>query len=261
MLGFLAQISVEYSRGWIVLFYVSTLGALIVCATRSCASPRMARAAGPDFGATHLSDRHRRSCRRLHQPLRAVDARHQHSRLPLPHAGRDHAPRPRSAATALDRDLAEAVASVRSLEPDAIFVLLPWSATDIIERCAETFLALPVEIHLGPGADPARFDEVRTVQRSARSSSLQLTRLPLSRVRRSSQKRMFDLLFAGVGAAGADAAAGRRRHPHQTRQSGAGVLRPAPLRIQSAAVPHHQVSHHARARRRQPLQARATIRA
>jgi len=29
----------------------------------------------------------------------------------------------------LDRDFAEAVASVRSLEPDAIFLLLPWSQT------------------------------------------------------------------------------------------------------------------------------------
>jgi CoA-binding domain len=51
---------------------------------------------------------------------------------------------------ALDRDLAEAVASVRSLEPDAIYLLLPWSATETIQRCAETFQTLPVEIHLGP---------------------------------------------------------------------------------------------------------------
>jgi hypothetical protein len=29
-------------------------------------------------------------------------------------------------------------------------VLLPWSATAMMERCAEDFLALPVEIHLGP---------------------------------------------------------------------------------------------------------------
>jgi hypothetical protein len=29
MLGFLAQISVDYSGGWILLFYVSTLAALI----------------------------------------------------------------------------------------------------------------------------------------------------------------------------------------------------------------------------------------
>ena len=40
MLGFLAQISVDYSRGWIVLFYVATLAALIVGALSSCASPR-----------------------------------------------------------------------------------------------------------------------------------------------------------------------------------------------------------------------------
>ena len=64
----------------------------------------------------------------------------------------------------LDRDLAEAVASVRSLEPDAIYLLLPWSATEIIDRCAETFLALPVEIHLGPERILHKFDEVELVQ-------------------------------------------------------------------------------------------------
>ena len=53
----------------------------------------------------------------------------------------------------LDRDLAEAATSVRQLEPDAIFVLLPWSATETIDRCAETFVSLPVEIHLGTRAD------------------------------------------------------------------------------------------------------------
>ena len=30
MLGFLAQITVDYSRGWIVLFYIATFAALIV---------------------------------------------------------------------------------------------------------------------------------------------------------------------------------------------------------------------------------------
>ena len=30
MLAFLSRISVEYSRGWIILFYVATLAALIV---------------------------------------------------------------------------------------------------------------------------------------------------------------------------------------------------------------------------------------
>ena len=98
----------------------------------------------------------------------------------------------------LDRDLAEAVASVRSLEPDAIYLLLPWSATEIIDRCAKTFLALPVEIHLGPERILHKFDEVE-LAKVGPLASLQLTRLPLSRVE-VVQKR---LLRSAVRVAGA----------------------------------------------------------
>ena len=38
--------------------------------------------------------------------------------------------------------------------------MMPWSATETIEHCAETFLTLPVEIHLGPEQILHRFDEV-----------------------------------------------------------------------------------------------------
>src|SRR3984885_14395712 len=45
-LGFLAQISVDYSRAWIVLFYSATLGALIVQRFAIVRVPALARAAG-----------------------------------------------------------------------------------------------------------------------------------------------------------------------------------------------------------------------
>ena len=161
----------------------------------------------------------------------------------------------------LDRDLAEAVASVRSLEPDAIFLLLPWSATETIERCAETFLALPVEIHLGPEQILHKFEEVE-LSKLGPLASLQLTRMPLSRLE-VMQKRLFDLVFAAVALIFAHAAPHPRRRADQDRQSGADLFRAAPLRLQSAAVPHHQVSHHAHARRRRgdPAGNAPTIRA
>src|SRR6185437_10577922 len=99
--------------------------------------------------------------------------------------------------TALDRDLAEAVAGVRSLEPDAIFLLLPWSSTEIIERCADTFLALPVEINLGPEQILHKFENA-ALSRLGPLASLHLTRLPLSRLE-VVQKRLFDLVFAAAG--------------------------------------------------------------
>ena len=49
MLGFLAQISVDYSRGWIVLFYFTTLAALIVLRFRHRAHHRAGARRRPDF--------------------------------------------------------------------------------------------------------------------------------------------------------------------------------------------------------------------
>jgi Undecaprenyl-phosphate glucose phosphotransferase len=97
---------------------------------------------------------------------------------------------------ALDRDLEEAVASVRSLEPDALFLLLPWSATETIDRCAETFVTLPVEIHLGPEQILHKFEEVE-LSKLGPLASLQLTRMPLSRFE-VVLKRTLDLLFAAI---------------------------------------------------------------
>ena len=96
----------------------------------------------------------------------------------------------------LDRDLAEAIATVRSVAPDAVFVLLPWSATVTIERCAETFHALPVEIHLGPEEVLHKFDDAR-LSALGPVTTLQLTRRPLSRFE-ILQKRVFDLVFAAA---------------------------------------------------------------
>ena len=177
-----------------------------------------------------------------------MDARHQHRRLPLHHAGRRRPRRTPSGARRSTADLAEATASVRSVEPDAIFLLLPWSATDTIERCADAFLTLPVEIHLGPEQILHKFEDVE-LSKLGPLASLQLTRMPLTAFE-VVQKRLFDLVFAAIALIGADAASDRRRGADPPRQPGAGVLRAAPLRLQSAAVPHHQISHHAHARRR-----------
>jgi Undecaprenyl-phosphate glucose phosphotransferase len=196
MLGFLTQIGVGYSRAWIVLFYVVTLAALIVLRYAIVRISSLARAAGLlsaqrifliGTGAQvgGFIDHYEPwnlginivGCRFL-TPIAATASAQAQS-------------------AALDRDLAEAVLSVRSLAPDAIFVLVPWSATATIERCAETFLALPVEIHLGPEAILHKFEEAR-LSTLGPVASLQITRRPLSRLE-VTQKRLFDLVFAAAG--------------------------------------------------------------
>jgi Undecaprenyl-phosphate glucose phosphotransferase len=195
-LGFLTQVSAAYSRAWIVLFYFVTLAGLLVERFLIVRITAHARAAGlvsaqrifligtgAQVGSfiNHFEPWtlgiHIVGCRFL-TPLPATasaDARY----------------------ATLDRDLAEAIARVRSLEPDAIYLLLPWSATETITRCADAFLALPFEIHLGPEQILHRFEDVE-LSKLGPLASLQLTRLPLSTFE-VIQKRLFDLVFAALG--------------------------------------------------------------
>jgi Bacterial sugar transferase len=106
-------------------------------------------------------------------------------------AGRTAARHPRSRSRGGGRQC------VRSLAPDAIFFLLPWSATETIDRCAETFLTLPVEIHLGREQVLYKFEEAK-LSTLGPVASLQPTRRPLTRSE-IIQKRAFDLVFAAAG--------------------------------------------------------------
>jgi FlaA1/EpsC-like NDP-sugar epimerase len=145
MLGFLAQISVDYSRAWIVLFYATTLVALIVERYAIVRITALARAAG-------LLSAQRIFLIGTGANVGAFVNKYEPWTLGINIVGcRFLTPVVATAPAAerraiLESDLAEAVASVRTLEPDAIFVLLPWSATETIDRCAETFSALPVDI-------------------------------------------------------------------------------------------------------------------
>ncbi|HML07997.1 MAG TPA: undecaprenyl-phosphate glucose phosphotransferase [Xanthobacteraceae bacterium] len=195
-LGFLAQISVDYSRGWIVLFYVATLPGLIVLRFLIVRVTALACAAGLVSAQRVFligTGFHIGAFVHRYQPW-TLGVTIVGCRFLTPVAATAPAAARRAA---LDRDLAEAVASVRSLEPDAIFLLLPWSATATIDRCAETFLTLPVEIHLGPEQILHKFEEVE-LSKLGPLASLRLTRIPLSRLE-IAQKRLFDLVFAAAG--------------------------------------------------------------
>jgi Undecaprenyl-phosphate glucose phosphotransferase len=196
MLGFLAQTSIVYSRGWIVLFYVTTLAALIVLRYMIVRVTALARSAGL-ISAQRIfligTGTHVGAFINRYEPWQlGIDIVGCRFLTPVAATAPDDVRNAR-----LDRDLAEAVASVRSLAPDAIFVLVPWSAIETIDRCAETFMTLPVEIHLGPEQVLYKFDEAK-LSTLGPVASLQLTRRPLSR-REIIQKRIFDLFFAAVG--------------------------------------------------------------
>jgi Undecaprenyl-phosphate glucose phosphotransferase len=193
MLGFMAQISIDYSRGWIALFYFATLASLLVLRFLIVRITAMARAAGL-ISAQRIcligTGSHIGAFVQHYEPwtlgLNIVGCRFL---TPVAVTASEETRR-----AVLDRDLAEAVASVRSVEPDAIYLLLPWSATEIIDRCAKTFSALPVELHLGPEQILHKLEDVE-LAKTGPLASLLLTRLPLTRGE-IMQKRFFDLLFA-----------------------------------------------------------------
>src|SRR5580658_7184170 len=191
--GFLAQTSVEYSRAWIVLFYVATLGGLLVLRYFIVRVTALARAAG-FISAQRIfligTGANVNAFINRYEPwthgINIVGCRFVTPVAPAASA--------EVRTETLNQDFAEAVASVRSLAPDAVFLLLPWSATDAIQRCAENFMTLPVEIHIGPEPILYKSEEVK-LSKLGPMASLQLTRRPLTRME-IARKRAFDLVAA-----------------------------------------------------------------
>jgi polysaccharide biosynthesis protein PslA len=194
-LGFLAQITVVYSRGWFILYYGSTICILLVLRYLFVQATVHGSRVGI-LSAQRIflfgTGRHIDDFVTRYQPKAfGVSIVGCHFLTPTAPGTPLHTQR-----QTLANDLDQAMASARLLEPDAIFLVMPWSATDMINGCAEALLKLPAEIHLGAEHILDRFEQVE-LSRFGSMVSLQLTRMPLSRFELI-QKRAFDLLFASV---------------------------------------------------------------
>jgi Undecaprenyl-phosphate glucose phosphotransferase len=194
-LGFLAQTSAIYSRGWVLLYYSSTICLLLalryafVRVTVSGSRHGLISAQRIFlFGAgKHIEDFITR-----HQPRTVgVNVVGCHFLTPVEPSAPAEVQR-----QALAHDLDAVIASARMLEPDAIFLVMPWSATETINRCAEALLKLPTEIHLGAEHILDRFEHVQ-LSKFGSMASLQITRMPLTRLERL-EKRIFDLVLASI---------------------------------------------------------------
>jgi Undecaprenyl-phosphate glucose phosphotransferase len=192
-LGFLAQTTVVYSRGWIGLFYGLTICMLLalryayvqLTVSGSKAGLISAQRIFLVGSAKHMEDFVTR-----YQPRTfGVSIVGCHFLTPA-----DPEASPQVHQQTLARDLEQAVAGARALQPEAIFLIMPWYATELIDYCAETLLKLPAEIHLGPEYILDRFEKVQ-LSKVGSIASLQLRRMPLSRLELL-EKRAFDLFFA-----------------------------------------------------------------
>ena len=100
----------------------------------------------------------------------------------------------RDEAESIDDDLALAAATARMLRPDDVFILVPWSQTDVIDSCVTTFLRVPAQIHLGPERVLDRFVDAR-IDKIGTISSLSLGGHPLNLVE-VIVKRLFDIVVS-----------------------------------------------------------------
>ncbi len=240
-IGFLTKVTVIYSRGWILLFYVCGAGAAlllryvlvdaVVLGTKAglVPTPRIF-VVGTERRVAAFAHRHVDANLVGCALLTAVseDGLADSQRQPL------------------DRELRNAVASARDLAPDIILLLMPWGADEAINHCTESFATLPVEIHLGPEQIFDKFDNAELSKLGA-MRSLQLTRPPAIGFRADTEASV----RSRRGVPSVHAAGARHDHyrdPDQTRQSRPGVFPTASIRLQPAPVSDHQVPYYAHAR-------------
>ena len=195
ILGFLTQSTAVYSRGWLILYYLSTTAALVALRSLSVQTAlRLTRSGLLSAQRIFLfgSGREVREFLDSFSPKAfGVTIVGCHFLAPV-----DSAMSEQARDAALAHDLEQAMLSARILEPDAILLVMPWSATDVIRSCAESLLKLPVEIHLAAEPILGGFAQVQLSTIGA-LTSLQLTRPPLSRLELF-EKRVFDLVLASV---------------------------------------------------------------
>jgi Undecaprenyl-phosphate glucose phosphotransferase len=194
-LGFLAKMTDVYSRGTMILFYAGGLPAILLARYALVqtvllgsrlglvSAQRVFLIGGEDDIATFLN---------RYEPwnfgLYVVAA------APLSPVASAASPATRR--SALQIDLKRAIDLAREQRPDAVYIVVPWSQTDTIDRCVEEFLTIPAEIHLSPEPILDRFDHVR-IAKLGPMASLQLTRAPLSALE-VLQKRAFDIVASAA---------------------------------------------------------------
>jgi Undecaprenyl-phosphate glucose phosphotransferase len=97
----------------------------------------------------------------------------------------------------LDDDLTLAAAAARMLRPDDIFILAPWSQTDVIDACVTAFMRVPARINLGPERVLDRFVDAH-IDKVGSITSLSLSGHPLNLLEIAA-KRIFDVVGALCG--------------------------------------------------------------
>ncbi len=196
MVGFLLKQTEIYSRGWLILYYVSGLAALllldfatVLLVRRSTGARLIATKRIFLVGSAHEVEQFLAKHDRLASGIEIVGCRFLSESEP----GQGTRPSKRL----LQTELASVLPSLRKLEPDAIYILTSWSDQVTIDGCVESLLSLPVEVHLGPDYAVRKYANAQ-LKRVGPVPSLQLVRLPLTSFEQF-QKRAFDVVASLLG--------------------------------------------------------------
>ena len=192
--GFLAQLSSVYSRAWIFLFYAC--GLLLLVPTRRLLTQATLYASRIGIVATK-----RIFVVGAEPRVAAFLQRYRPSQLGVEVAGCCFLPLlpgrlSASGSENLTRELEHALVQAREANPDAVFLLAPWTATDAVKHSAETFGTLPAELHLGPDRMLEEFSNAELL-RLGPISTLQLTTVPLGTIQLLT-KRFLDIAVSLV---------------------------------------------------------------
>ncbi|MFI5011313.1 MAG: undecaprenyl-phosphate glucose phosphotransferase [Hyphomicrobiales bacterium] len=194
-LGFIVKVSADFSRGAVLLFYVAGFVSIVLVrillkgvaqeiVDKGFAALRQVFLVGREADVEEFRGR----CDKIRSGLRIVGA----SLLRDNALNSEHSRREEE----LAEDIRLAVSVARFKRPEDVFIMLPWSDRETIERCVDAFLTVPASIHLDPERILSRFENLK-VSRLGPVMGLNLVREPLT-VLEVLLKRLFDLVVSAV---------------------------------------------------------------
>ena len=189
VIGFLTKSTALFSRGWLVLFYVTGFVAAVALNAgihRSLAG----------LIARGLMRRRKLMIVGTEDEIARLDREISDGAGSVYVAARVVLPAGSQGSSDGDQALDAAVANARALGIEDVVLSNALSSPEVLERCIAAFSLLPVAIHLGAGGVLNRFKDAR-VARFGRATTLSLTREPLGPFEALS-KRVFDIVLAGL---------------------------------------------------------------
>ena len=188
VIGFLSKTTGVYSRGWLVLFYIVGLVAVIAIDAGIDAVLKLAITRG------HI-DRRRLMLVGAKDEIARTLAEMEASTASVRVVATGVLPEPAAEGSRqLDDILADIVGQARLARVEDIVVLMDWSQAPRIESIVNALAVMPVGIHVGAASVIGRFSDPR-IARFGGTTALSLTYAPLGPLQ-TMIKRIFDLVIA-----------------------------------------------------------------